>query len=469
MTQTKLPEYLASGEKARLIPVVSDGSKEGRATSILLANLSCVKELAEVFFGSLGLRLGARSSIDVYTEIVLTEKGTKEKLRPDGLIVINTGRSQWKALVEAKIGKAELDCDQVRDYMALAKKYNIDAVITISNQYSAMPRHHPIHFKKSDLKGVDLFHFSWMFILTEAILLLKSMGVKDEEQRFLLDEMVRYYDHPSVGVTSFSSMNAEWKDVNIKVRSGSNLTKTSEEVQNTVISWHQEARDLCLIMSRSLAVPVTLRLNRKHAKDPLARIKDDCETLAASQILACELDIPDAVSPLKVTADLTRRVVDCSMSLNAPKDKQRASAKLNWLLRQLKDTKHEDIFIKAYTMGRGNNPQVRLEDIRQNPDSLILYEGVEINPTAFDVMISVDLAGKFAGRNTFIEAVEKVVTDFYELAGQNLQGWTPPAPKVRKETADDIHEIGEEETVKLVHSKDGSDHIEEVELEEKTA
>lgn len=93
---------------------------------------------------------------------MLQDKAGKEKLRPDGLIIINTGRSQWKALVEAKIGKAELDAEQIKDYLALAKKYKIDAVITLSNQYSAIPSHHPIQFKKSDLKGVDLYHFSWM-------------------------------------------------------------------------------------------------------------------------------------------------------------------------------------------------------------------------------------------------------------------------------------------------------------------
>ena len=32
-----LPDYLARGERARLFPVLTDTSKEGRSTSILLA------------------------------------------------------------------------------------------------------------------------------------------------------------------------------------------------------------------------------------------------------------------------------------------------------------------------------------------------------------------------------------------------------------------------------------------------
>ena len=235
INKKKLPEFLATGEQARLIPVGSEGKKEGRATSVLLANLSAVHEFAQVMFGAVGLRIGSRANIEVFTEIVFKDKDDSKKLRPDGLIIVNTGRSQWKALVEAKIGNAELDEQQIKDYLALAKKYKIDAVITLSNQYSAIPSHHPISFKKSDLKGVGLFHFSWMYILTEAILLLKSMSVDDEDQRFLLNEMVRYYDHDSVGVSEFTSMNKEWKDITTAVRSGSTLSKTSDDVQNTVI------------------------------------------------------------------------------------------------------------------------------------------------------------------------------------------------------------------------------------------
>ena len=82
----ELPDYLAFGEQARLIPVGSEGKKEGRATSVLLANLSAVHEFAQVLLGAIGIRVGSRANIDFYTEIVLRDKAGKEKLRPDGLI-----------------------------------------------------------------------------------------------------------------------------------------------------------------------------------------------------------------------------------------------------------------------------------------------------------------------------------------------------------------------------------------------
>lgn len=41
-----LPSFLSSGQRARLIPVVADTSKEERAASIFLATLSAVPAFA---------------------------------------------------------------------------------------------------------------------------------------------------------------------------------------------------------------------------------------------------------------------------------------------------------------------------------------------------------------------------------------------------------------------------------------
>jgi len=435
----KLPEFLKSGEWARLIPVVADSNKEVRATSIVLSTLSAVHEFSQNMFAAVGKRIGSRTNIEVYTEIVFKDKDKSIKSRPDGLIVINTGRTRWTALVEAKIGNNDLSPEQVKEYLALAKKHNINAVITISNQYSAIPTHHPIVLKKSDLKGVEIYHWSWRLILTEAVLLLKSQrGVEDTDQQFLLNEMVRYFSHESVGVSRFKQMNKEWKDVVLKAKNGTKLFKSSPEIEATVASWHQASCDLCLAMSQSVAVPVTLRLSQKHKKDCAARLRNDCELLASDHILKCELEIPDAVSPLKVTVNLSSRTVNCTMSLTAPKDKKRATARLNWLLRQLKNANPEDLYIKAYTLGKGRSPQESLGEIRENTDVLLLNEGMDIQPVAFDVVMVRDLAGKFSGRKTFIQEVKTVVKRFYDEAGEHLQQWVPSAPKVKKSKVNDV-------------------------------
>lgn len=105
------PDYLAKGEEARLFPVLSTTSKEGRTTSAVLACLGRVDEFSRSLLGSLGQKVGVRSHITTYTEVVFKgEKGQAEE-RPDGLIVVSTGKREWRALVEAKVGNSLLTAE----------------------------------------------------------------------------------------------------------------------------------------------------------------------------------------------------------------------------------------------------------------------------------------------------------------------------------------------------------------------
>lgn len=63
---TGLPPHLAKGEITRLFPVLSTTLKEIRATSILLAYLSNVDEIAREFLASAGQRLGGRFVQQMY-------------------------------------------------------------------------------------------------------------------------------------------------------------------------------------------------------------------------------------------------------------------------------------------------------------------------------------------------------------------------------------------------------------------
>jgi hypothetical protein len=426
-----LPEYLVVGEPARLIPVVSDTSKEVRAASIVLATLQVVPPFANVMLGSLGQRLGTRASVDCYTEVVF--RGSTEKARPDGLIVVDGGRGRmWRCLIETKVGRAELETAQVERYLALAKSQSIDAVLTVSNQFVALPTHSPVRIAKAMLRGVDLFHWSWMNLLTQAMLLVEDR-IAQAEQRYILSEMIRYLSHPSVGVTRFDRMNAEWKDLNAQVQAGARLNRALPNVENSVAAWHQEVRDLCLLMTRKVGRPVRIRLSRAHTDDPTQRLKDDCAHLAEKHELACHFDVPDAASPIKVAVDLQRRTVSASMTLVAPQDKRRASSRINWVLRQLAKAKPDGLHVKALWPGRAPATQCDLTAIRLNPELLEAENNKDMVPSQFEVLLIRDLAGKFGGARTFIDGLEEAVRYFYEQVGQHLRAYVAPPPRLRKD------------------------------------
>ena len=141
MTSTR--DFLVQGDPARLFPVLADTNREQRATSIFLAVVSQVPSLAEAILKSIGVKVGKRTRIEAYTEVVLKQEASSSG-RPDGLLIVHSSRKTWSALVETKIGNADLDSDQVAKYLDLAKTNSIDAVITISNQFVARPQHSPV-------------------------------------------------------------------------------------------------------------------------------------------------------------------------------------------------------------------------------------------------------------------------------------------------------------------------------------
>lgn len=434
---SKLPAFVKTGEPARLIPVVADTNREQRTASVILAAMRGVYEFRQAMLRSLGIRVGKRATLHAWTEVTLVnEKKKKGKTssddRPDGLLMLDTGKKKWMAMIEAKVGNSEVGQQQLENYIKQAKQNKIDAVITITNQFVALPSHHPVKIPKKLTRGINLYHWAWTYLLTQASLLLESNEIESEDQRFLLEEVVRHLRHPASGISRFDSMNREWKEVLGKVKSNATLSKTSEEVENTVSAWHQEQRDLCLVLSRKLGRTVRLRLSKTHRTDPQKRLKDDIEDLVTNKALTCSFEIPDAAADLNVTADLATRTIVSSMRLDAPQDRKSTTARVNWLRRQLKGVSPDGMYVKAIRSGRAEDTQAKLEDVLADPD-VLTTDSTDVVPKTFEIFYMVDLAGRFSGSKVFIDELEKAVPHFYEQAGQRLREWVPPPPKIKKE------------------------------------
>ena len=93
---------------------------------------------------------------------------------------------------------------------------------------------------------------------------------------------------------------------------------------------------------------VSERLPRKHIGDPVQRLKDEMKTLRETYCLKASLMVPDASSPIEVTADLNRRNVEVGMTLRAPEDRKSTAARLNWLLRQIKTEDTANLYVRLH-------------------------------------------------------------------------------------------------------------------------
>jgi hypothetical protein len=225
-------------------------------------------------------------------------------------------------------------------------------------------------------------------------------------------------------------MNADWKDLVAKIQAGAVLPKTDASVEASVSSWHQEVRDLCLLMTRKLNAPVQAYISKPHRDDPELRMRDDCEHLVKNHKLYARLDIPDAAAPLEVVADLVRRSVCIYMSVAAPKDKKKTSARVGWLIKQLAKSNPENVYIRASWPGRAPITQALLKDLREDP-ALIEGGNKTLAPVAFEVMLVHDMAAKFSGAKTFIEQLEEAVPRFYKDVGQHLRAYVAAPPKLQ--------------------------------------
>lgn len=424
---------LTQGAPARLFPVLADSSKEGRMASIFLALLPVIPELSRQLFSTLGYSLLKRSTIETFTEVIF--KGEKEASvkkstdRPDGFISVKSGSKVWEALIEAKIGKNDLEQTQVERYLELAKANNVNAVITISNQFVTSADHSPLPIKKTLTKKVSLYHWSWMFIRTVCENIRDQKILESSEQQYVLCQFIELLGDKGTGIERYTQMPACWDEIVTMATNKQPIAKSNECANEVVQGWMSELRDATLMLTRDVGEEVKQPLERSHRSDHAQRVKDGVAQLSEQSTLTGAFRIPDAASDMLLEVDLAGKAVSVSMILKAPTDKASSSARVNWLLRMLK--KDDDrMFIRANWPGRRVPSERSVTELRANSKAFD-EPGNNATPHSFEVILRTNATKRF-GRKVIIEVVESMLTDYYDLIGQHLREWQPPPPKPKQ-------------------------------------
>lgn len=431
---TDLPECVEYGDRARLFPVLAETNRERRVTSIFLAVLTQIPALAETALRSIGVNVGKRTRIEAFTEVVLKERIDSDN-RPDGLLVVRNGSKIWTALLETKIARNDLGEDQVERYVRLARANGIDAVITISNQFVARADHSPVRLPKTLLRKTRLFHWSWSWLTTQCEILHLQSVVEDAEQAYLLAQFLDFLRHSSTGVERFTQMGPNWKSVVQDVTNGATLKKGAPETEEAVACWFAETRDLSLHLSSRLGVPVTEKIPRSLIADPAARLRAGITELVEQQTLSAAFTVPNAAAEITVCASLGPRTISAGMRLAAPTDRKSTKARVNWLLRMLGED-DERLLVRAHWPGRIPHTTKPVAELRESPDA-IQPDNPSVAPNSFEVILLERTGKRFGGRKTFIEDLERIVPEFYALAGAKLRKWQPAPPKPVKPAEDE--------------------------------
>lgn len=428
-------------ERARLIPVsgiTGPDEQERRGVSALLAVINSVREFGRAITAPLGAPAGIPMA---YIEVPFASG--EKNLRPDGVIQVKRGSALWTVLIEVKTSANELRAAQVESYLDVAREQGFNAVLTISNQLAGAPGEHPLTVDKRKLKKVSLHHLSWSQIRTEALVEQGNKAVSDPDQAWILAEFIRYLEHPRSGAAEFEDMGASWVAVREAVRA-STLQSADKGGIDVVRRYEQLMSFAAMRLSRELGVDVRPALSRGEMKDPDRRLHAAASTLAETGILSGGLRVPNAAAPIEVTADLRASQVHCSMTVDAP-DTGKATTRLNWLLRQLRDSK-DKVRIEAIAVRQRGKGAVRtLAELRETPKLVIEDPARELR--AFTVSLSANAGTKRGkARGSFVTSVLENVENFYADVVQHIKPWTPPPVKVRDDEPHlaDIQDVPEQ-------------------------
>ena len=410
---------------ARLIPLTTSTgveAKERNAASALLAVLAHVDEFGRALLKPLGAPAG---KIEAFVETQIKAENGKS-IRPDGLIGVTRAGKTWWALVECKIGDQPLTAEQMESYLDLARFTGIDAVLSISNHYTSRSADYPIAIDRKKLKKVAIHHWSWVRVLTEAEVQKQFRGVRDPDQAYLLDELIRYLSDPRSGVVQFDDMGPSWT----KVRDGARvrtLRKADEDVGAVANRWDELIRFLSLEMTKDLGRDVR-ELQRRAEATSQGRHQALRDSLAKDGQLYAGLQIPDTAGPLTIVADLASRQIRIQTDLDAPKDAQ-SRGRVSWLLRQLAKAP-PDLTVEAKVSHLSSTLSAPLGKVRDDPMVVIPDRTREIR--GFRLTLTRDLGvNRAAGRGSFIDSVVSTTKEFYRDVLQKLVAWKPKAPKLR--------------------------------------
>ena len=414
-------------KKARLFPN-GNTNNENQTTSIFLASLSAVKEYREELILGLGDRKIKAFNAKLHTFTQINSEDKKDK--PDGLIVITTGKHEpiveWACLVEAKIDKNPIDVRQVKRYVKFGKNIGITNLLTISNDLATSPNQSPIKnkFSKVELRGGELFHWSWTYLKVTSSRLIRDKAIEDEDHIYLLKELRNYFDsHPKL--KNYIHMGKSWKDSS-KIVSNSidkNVNKqTSEDVSK---SFMQEEKDLSLQLTDQSKMHVELFVKENRDEQLIEMISQNKQVVSTFMINGNKQNTFDVV------VNFIGQEIIClvNVCIKKGKSKSQTTQLLNMLMTD--SAVPDKIKIRAiYKYNKtneihGKSSLTDLIEQKSNPtinDYSILDKSLGDTVKHFEVKIREKIGTNFYSPTIFIKKLEETTGLFLDQVMCNIKG-----------------------------------------------
>lgn len=389
-------------KRARLFPI-GKADSETSTVSIFLSSLAAVKEYREELLSYLGIKkiLNKNINLHVYTEIA----GGNENDRPDGLLVITSGKNnpviEWAGFIEAKVGNNILTEQQIERYVDFAREIGINDIITISNHLTTSPFNCPVKSKKVKF---NLFHWSWTYLKVMATRLIRTDAIEDEDHVYILKELRRYFDTHS-NISAFVNMGKEWKDCVNKIHPYSESQNIDKETLNVIISSYvQEEKDISLQLTDSTSHYIQ-QVTKDCRETEIAKMLQDKKVITTTYMID-----ENKNRTFKLDVCFKSRTLKCYTQFSINKGK--AQAQTTALIRLLdKSGVMDDIKVTAfYIRNRSNGISLTLSDLNKQREQAEFYSildkslGDEVK--YFEIETFGNLGRNFTSSKNFISSIE---------------------------------------------------------------
>lgn len=438
-------ESFADAKTARLFPsgISIKKSKETNLTSIFLSTLMAIKPYRETLLGILNSKAKKVSNktaqLHVYTEIndIDSDGSTTKNGRPDGLIVLTTGKIQtieWAAFVEVKVN-SNLETNQINRYLDIARKHGVD-LITISDEIVSTPFQTPIAEKLND-RNVNIYHWSWIYIRTKAEQVIESAcQIKCEEQYdvdqiYILEEFIRYLDDPKINVGHFEHMGKGWSSSVKELRQLQNGAKINPAILDAIATpWMHEEQDICYRAYLKTKYKVYLEQTKKEKTNLEDRKNKIIHSLLESKCLSFTLSVPQSKSIEDALESSKRRKIQiqiCFLSssvhistvLDVCKTQKAVGQTTSFLndLERLGTGMEDDLRISAIYKRKKKSTPTSLKELQNQRKHKTDYSTVDKNLgdqiEKMEISQLVELGrAVFASPTKFIAQVENSITNY---------------------------------------------------------
>jgi len=266
-------------------------------------------------------------------------------------------------------------------------------------------------------------------------MLSRKKEISDPDQKWMLDEWIRYVDDSESRIIVPPDLGSHWGEILKAARTGA-LEQSGSELLDVAKFWMGYLQKAALQLRAKLGVDVEVRLSRKERSDNQLHLEHLVADARANGTLSGVLRIPDAAGDIHIEVFLHSRSVRYSLEVAAPTE-GRQTTRLNWLSRQLRGLSiPSDMLVTAEWTGRGLLTSAPVSQFVADPGTLLVdRKGAslpkDVNPKRFLLQRTTRLQVCRGRSNApVLEGISKGLEDFYLRLVEGLVRFVPRAPRL---------------------------------------